>query len=275
MKVKYGQTLENKKREAVRGVIFKDDQLGIIKVNKYDCYIFPGGGIDEGEDIKEALKRELEEEAGLIVNVKDHILTTETAEYQFTHVNHFYLCEIEDVCTPSHTDVEIDLNIEFQWIDITELYDYYLNYQDDLRFGEENKLIQRSIKSRGFLLLTLLDRRFDMGLTKRWIGKEVEATIDRPIGYKAKPEHNPYPINYGYIENVFSLDGGEIDCYCLDATVPQERISGKVIGYVKRFDDIEDKLIISNKNLSKEEVESAVHFIEQYFDSIIVLGGEV
>lgn len=270
MKVTYGIKTESPVREAVRGIVLKGDSIGIIKVHKYDCYIVPGGGIDPGEDILDALRREMQEEAGLLVEVEEKLLTTETFELDKTHINHFYLCKVLDEVETNHTELELDLDIEFRWIKLSELYDYYLNYEDDLRFGEGNKIVQRSIKSRGFLLLSLLNNKFNLGLESRWLGKVVDIEFDRPVGYQAKPEHNPYPINYGFINNIYSLDGAEVDCYYLDSNEPLKQATGKVVAVVKRYDDIENKLVVSNENHSEEEIKGAIDFIEQYFDSIII-----
>lgn len=271
MKITYGKRNDAPVRDAVRGIVIKDDSIGIIKVNKYDCYIVPGGGVDEGEDFIDALKREMQEETGLIVEVKEKLLETETFELDKTHVNHFYLCEVIDEVESNHTDLELDLEIEFQWVKKEELYEYYLNYHDDLRFGEGNMIVQRSIKSRGFLMMSLLNIKYDWNLEIQWLGKKVDIVFDRPIGFQSKPEYTPYPINYGYIKNIYSLDGGEVDCYYLDSDEPLETTSGEVVAVVKRFDDVENKLVISNKRRSKEEIKEAINFIEQYFDSIILM----
>ena len=273
MHVKYGKQHNNAVRNAVRGIVIKDGLIGMVKVEKYDCFIFPGGGVDEGESLEVALKREMLEEAGLIVDISKHLLTTETAEYRFTHVNHFYLCEIIGTGESCLTDIEIDLDMHFEWIPINELYDYFLNYHDDLRFGEENKVVQRSIKSRGFMIMSLLNNMFDWRIETRWLGRSVDMKFDRPVGFQSKPEYTPYPINYGFIENIYSLDGGEVDCYYLDSDEPLNEASGKVVAVVKRFDDVENKLVVSNQNHSKEEIHDAINFIEQYFDSIILMWG--
>ena len=58
-----------------------------------------GGGVDDGEDFEEALKRECMEEAGLKVRVIRKLIVI-TDEYHLiqrrTH-SHFYLCKLEEV----------------------------------------------------------------------------------------------------------------------------------------------------------------------------------
>ncbi|XMB85952.1 NUDIX domain-containing protein [Mycoplasmatota bacterium WC44] len=272
MHIVYGQTKELPKRVAVRGILRRGNELGIIKVEKYDCLIFPGGGVDEGEELIPALKREMLEETGFNVHVKNHILTTETAEVDFIHVNHYYECEIiGEANSVALTELEVELGIEFEWRNINDLYKYYMNNEDDLRYGEHNKIVQHSIKSRGFLFLNkyLNEEENYLNLLKNWIGKNVEVTVDRPIGYKHKSGIF-YTVNYGYINNIFSLDGEELDAYVLGEENELSTFNGKVIGVVYREDDVEEKLIVSNKDYSIDEIKNKVNFIEKYFKSIIV-----
>ena len=53
-------------REAARCVIFdKDGNVALVHFSIQDFYKVPGGGIDEGEEVLDALKRECLEEAGV------------------------------------------------------------------------------------------------------------------------------------------------------------------------------------------------------------------
>lgn len=52
-------------RNAARAVVFDDKkQVALLYVSKYGYYKLPGGGVDEGEEIEAALKREIKEEIG-------------------------------------------------------------------------------------------------------------------------------------------------------------------------------------------------------------------
>lgn len=54
-----------RKREAARAVLLDDNgQVYLLNVSKHGYHKLPGGGIDEGEDTKQALGRELMEEVG-------------------------------------------------------------------------------------------------------------------------------------------------------------------------------------------------------------------
>src|SRR3990167_9532914 len=57
-------------RKAARAVVFdNENKVGLLDVSSKNYYKLPGGGIEEGEDIKIALDRECKEELGVRVKV--------------------------------------------------------------------------------------------------------------------------------------------------------------------------------------------------------------
>ena len=110
-------------------------------------------------------------------------------------------------------------------------------------------------------------------LVKSYLGKTVDIKIDRPIGYVHKKENYSltYPINYGYIPGVIGGDGEELDVYLLGVNEPVTEYKAKIIATAHREDDVEDKLVAApiGLNLTKEEIERAIHFQEQYYKTII------
>jgi inorganic pyrophosphatase len=122
--------------------------------------------------------------------------------------------------------------------------------------------------------LTLEERR---ALVESYLGKTVHIEIDRPVGYvhhKAKYDLI-YPINYGYIPGVLGGDAEELDVYLLGVTEPVKEYDAHIIGAVFRTDDVEDKLVGAPEGMTftKEEIEAAVRFQEQYHSSWVeVLG---
>ena len=100
------------------------------------------------------------------------------------------------------------------------------------------------------------------------IGMTVQGKIDRPLGSVHPIHHNiVYPINYGYIENIFANDGEEQDVYILGAQKPLKTFKGTVIAVYHRINDNEDKWIVAldNKNYSDQEILNSIYFQEQYF----------
>lgn len=111
-------------RQAIRGVIFKDNNIFMIHTNKGD-YKFPGGGIKKGETYEETLKREIKEETGYIVTaVKEKIgvcIERKLDDYEknsiFQMTSYYYLCEINDNKTLQELDdYEAELNFQPVWI---------------------------------------------------------------------------------------------------------------------------------------------------------------
>lgn len=110
-------------------------------------------------------------------------------------------------------------------------------------------------------------------LVKSYLGRTVDIKIDRPIGYVHKKENYSltYPINYGYIPGVIGGDGEELDVYLLGVNEPVTEYRVKIIGIAHRENDIEDKLIAApvGLNFTKEEIEQAINFQEQYYETHI------
>lgn len=90
-----------------------------------------------------------------------------------------------------------------------------------------------------------------------FIGQKVNVVIDRPLGSK-HPKHGfIYEVNYGYIPNTKSADGEELDAYVLGTDKPITETKGVCIAVIKRTDDDDDKLIVTQdgKDFSDAEIE--------------------
>lgn len=109
-------------------------------------------------------------------------------------------------------------------------------------------------------------------LAKKYLGKEVEVVVDRPLGSK-HPKHGfIYEANYGFIEGVKAPDGEDLDAYYLGVKEPLQRASGICIAIAHRKNNDDDKLIVvpNGSQMSDEEIMAAIRFQEQWFDTEIV-----
>ena len=106
---------------------------------------------------------------------------------------------------------------------------------------------------------------------RQFFGKSVHIVVDRPIGLNHAGLI--YPINYGYLPGIIAGDGEEQDVYIFGVSVPLTEFDGVVIGAAVRQNDCEDKLIAAPHGLqfTREQIEAAVHFQEQFFATRIVL----
>lgn len=84
---------KNKIRVRGCGVLIENDRLLLVQlkspITDQLIWIPPGGGMEFGEDIKSTVKRELREETGLSVRVKELLHFNEIIESRF-HVIEFY-----------------------------------------------------------------------------------------------------------------------------------------------------------------------------------------
>lgn len=78
-------------RDRAGVIIIEKNQVALIKrIRKnYVYYVFPGGGIEEGEDPETAAKREAFEELGVKVNVSECV-----SKVDFNGSQYFFLAEI-------------------------------------------------------------------------------------------------------------------------------------------------------------------------------------
>lgn len=109
-------------------------------------------------------------------------------------------------------------------------------------------------------------------LARKYLGKEVEVIIDRPMG-SMHPKHGfIYEVNYGFVEGVKAPDGEDLDAYYLGIAEPVHRANGVCIAIAHRKDDDDDKLIVvpHGVRMKDEEILSAIHFQEQWFETEIV-----
>ena len=79
------------KRISVRGIIKTKKGLVTIfrRKNGTEYYVIPGGGVDNNENLEDALKRELKEELNIEVNIINLAFKNETND----RIEYFYECE--------------------------------------------------------------------------------------------------------------------------------------------------------------------------------------
>jgi inorganic pyrophosphatase len=104
-------------------------------------------------------------------------------------------------------------------------------------------------------------------VARRFIGKEVKVTVDRPLGSR-HPEHGfAYLLNYGYLDGVPAADGEDQDAYILGVSEPVDEFVGVCIAVLHRENDVEDKLIVAPRNCvySDDQILAMTAFVESSF----------
>ncbi len=109
----YDENWKRSERPSVRAIIKRGEKLAMVHDMKYDYYMFPGGGIEEGESYEEALIREVREETGLnvfpetiveygsVLRIQKSTIFEKTV---FVQENFYYCCEVGDDIGLQHLD---------------------------------------------------------------------------------------------------------------------------------------------------------------------------
>lgn len=135
------------------------------------------------------------------------------------------------------------------------------------RMMESIKYDNSSIEDKSY---KTMKRLFYKDKLRKYLGKEIKVFVDRPIGYNH--EGIVYSQNYGYIKEMKALDNEYQDAYVIGVYKPVDSFEGKVIAIINRTNDLEDKLVVceKNRNFSQSEIKELVEFQEKYFKSKII-----
>ena len=144
-------------REAVRAVVSDNEKILLIYSEKNGDYKLPGGGVEEGETYTEALIREVEEEAGYRVLVKEEILKVmEYDEGQFDDCDVFqmlsiyYRCQIVEERVQNLDTYEMEMGFIPVWINIDDAIEKnkkILEKQDCPRWTKRETKVLEYIKN--------------------------------------------------------------------------------------------------------------------------------
>lgn len=113
-----------KPRLTARAVLQRPDgMIAVMYIGKYDIYILPGGGVDEGESIQEALHREIAEETGcLCQSVRELGMVSENrAHADYTQRSYYYVVQTNGPHQAQQlTETETDNGTRLQWHTLDE-----------------------------------------------------------------------------------------------------------------------------------------------------------
>lgn len=114
-------------REAARAIILDGEKILLVYSDSNGDYKFPGGGVEIGESIENALVREAMEEAGVEVSISEEFLSvTEYDEGQFDGFDIFkmlsiyFFCKIEGETVQSLDKYEMELGFVPKWVQISK-----------------------------------------------------------------------------------------------------------------------------------------------------------
>lgn len=111
-------------RYGARGIIIREDgKIAIFNKSNKNEYKLPGGGVDNGEDIKEAFKREALEETGCEIEIIKELGTIEEHKSldNFKQISYLFVGKVlKDNNQLELTQKEKDEGAKLLWVDKEE-----------------------------------------------------------------------------------------------------------------------------------------------------------
>ena len=134
------------RRPSARAIIQKGDKLALVYSKKEKHFKFPGGGIHDDEDKKEALIREVREEVGLVVipeSIREYgsVLRRQKSTVKdgeiFEQENYYYFCDVQErPVSQELDDYEDEAGFVLKIVDIDEAIETNAAYASDDFFNE-------------------------------------------------------------------------------------------------------------------------------------------
>ncbi len=114
-------------RPSVYAVIIHDDKILMLNCKSNGKLFFPGGAIEIGEKIFDALAREVKEETGIEIEVekflhfKEHFFYYDPTDDAFHMFNVFYICKPKTFTLLADDEVDDEECEKPRWVDIAKI----------------------------------------------------------------------------------------------------------------------------------------------------------
>ena len=105
-------------RETARAIVKGPEGLyAVMHSLKFELYSLPGGGIESGEDVITALRREIMEETGCTCDkIRElGIVYENRASLDYTQINYYFVVDTEHIRENRLTDAELKNKTQLEW----------------------------------------------------------------------------------------------------------------------------------------------------------------
>ncbi len=107
-------------RTAARAIVMNKGNIALIHISKHKYHKLPGGGVESGESILDALTREILEEVGCTIRVLGEVgeIIEHRTHEDMVQTSHCFIAEVIKEGKPEFTPEEIEDGIELSWVPI-------------------------------------------------------------------------------------------------------------------------------------------------------------
>ena len=136
-------------RVACRGIVINDGSILLVYAKNNDVWMIPGGGVENGEDKTNCVKREISEETGYIVDPTKCVLEIDEYYENEKFISTYFLCNVVGQSETQLTEQEAKAGLESKWIPIKDAIDIFSKHQ---QYAAEDEM-KRGIYLREYLAL--------------------------------------------------------------------------------------------------------------------------
>lgn len=119
-----------RERIAGRGIVVRDGKILLSHELNTGVYMTPGGGIEEGETLRECCRREVREESGYEVNPLFPFLKINEYSFETKYVSNYFVCEVTGEGERTLTDIEVEHGMVPEWVSIEDALDIFGTFDE-------------------------------------------------------------------------------------------------------------------------------------------------
>ena len=116
-----------KPRLTARAIVLSpDNRCAVMYASKFGIHTLPGGGVEEGESIEEALLREITEETGCVIESYEPLGYVEENRFHadYTQISYYYIVHTADETLHPHlTALEAENGTSAMWCTLEEAFE--------------------------------------------------------------------------------------------------------------------------------------------------------